>query len=397
LNDENTEFREIEEQRESDEDIDSLNQDSFSMAVVSGNDWTTETLLNQINKNNIMLNPSFQRRDAWDKKRKSKFIESLILGLPIPQVVLAESKEQRGTYIVLDGKQRLLSIRQFAAKSDDEDYEQLKLTALDIRNELKGKNLDDLHEDISFIDDLSAFENQPIRTVVIKNWPDENFLYHVFLRLNTGSVSLSPQELRQALHPGKFVKFLDMESSNSNALKEILKLKKPDFRMRDAELLLRFFAFSNFLNEYRGTLKTFLDSSCKTLNKKWDSEQDKLLSQLRSFEAAHISIKTIFGANAYRKWSGESYESRFNRAIFDVLVLSFANEELRDLAQGKESDIEQKFKELCAHNRLFLSAIESTTKSLSATHIRLSLWFDAMNSVTGSQLHVPQLIDNAII
>ena len=199
MSDENIEFKEDEEQQESDEDIGSLDQISFSSAVVSGNDWTTETLLNQINKGNILLNPDFQRRDAWDKKRKSKFIESLILGLPIPQVVLAESKERRGAYIVLDGKQRLLSIRQFSADADDKVYEQLKLTGLEIRDDLKRKSLQDLRDDLDLFDDLSAFENQPIRTVVIKNWPDEDFLYHVFLRLNTGSVPLSPQELRQAL------------------------------------------------------------------------------------------------------------------------------------------------------------------------------------------------------
>lgn len=225
MNNEIFEFIEDESQLESDEDISALNQSSFSSAVLSGNDWTTETLLNQINKGNILLNPSFQRRDAWDKKRKSKFIESLILGLPIPQVVLAESKERRGSYIVLDGKQRLLSIRQFAAETNDADYEQLKLTGLEIRSDLIGRSLVDFKDDLALFDDLSAFENQPIRTIVIKNWPNEDFLYHVFLRLNTGSVSLSPQELRQALHPGPFVTFLDKESSASEALKQILNLK----------------------------------------------------------------------------------------------------------------------------------------------------------------------------
>ena len=182
VSDENIGFKEDEEQLESDQDIGLLDQGSFSSAVVSGNDWTTETLLNQINKGNILLNPDFQRRDAWDKKRKSKFIESLILGLPIPQVVLAESKERRGSYIVLDGKQRLLSIRQFSADADDESYEQLKLTGLEIRDDLNRKSLLNLRDDLDLFDDLSAFENQPIRTVVIKNWPNEDFLYHVFLR-----------------------------------------------------------------------------------------------------------------------------------------------------------------------------------------------------------------------
>ena len=59
--------------------------------IVSGSDWTTETIFNQLVRQNIDLNPRFQRRDAWDRKRKSRFIESIILGLPIPQIVIDRS------------------------------------------------------------------------------------------------------------------------------------------------------------------------------------------------------------------------------------------------------------------------------------------------------------------
>lgn len=391
------EFTEDEAQLETEEDIEGLEQSSFSQAVVSANDWTTETIINQINKGNIQLNPSFQRRDAWDNKRKSRFIESLILGLPVPQIVLAESKERRGAYIVLDGKQRLLSIRQFAAEANDLTYHQLKLSTLEIRNDLKGKCLETLRNDFTLFDDLSAFENQPIRTVVIKNWPAEVFLYHVFLRLNTGSVPLSPQELRQALHPGPFVSFLDDASSNSNALHEILKSKKPDFRMRDAELLLRYFAFRNYLSTYSGTLKLFLDECCKTLNKGWEEKNDLIQTQLENFEETHSFVKRIFGDNSYRKWTGKTYETRFNRSVFDVMFLSFDNENVRNLSPGKERDIENAFRELCSNNTNFRNSIETTTKSLTATHARISLWISKLNEVIGSNLHVPELIENRMV
>lgn len=391
------EFTEDEAQLETEEDIEGLEQSSFSQAVVSANDWTTETIINQINKGNIQLNPSFQRRDAWDSKRKSRFIESLILGLPVPQIVLAESKERRGAYIVLDGKQRLLSIRQFAAEANDLTYHQLKLSTLEIRNDLKGKCLETLRNDFTFFDDLSAFENQPIRTVVIKNWPAEVFLYHVFLRLNTGSVPLSPQELRQALHPGPFVSFLDEASSNSNALHEILKSKKPDFRMRDAELLLRYFAFRNYLSNYSGTLKLFLDECCKTLNKGWEEKKDLIQTQLENFEETHSFVKQIFGGNSYRKWTGKAYETRFNRSVFDVMFLSFDNENVRNLSLGKERDIENAFRELCSNNTNFRNSIETTTKSLTATHARISLWISKLNEVIDSNLHVPELIENRMV
>lgn len=386
-------FFEEEDQRETEEDIVDLDQSLFSSAVVSGNDWTTETLINQINKGNILLNPDFQRRDAWDKKRKSLFVESLILGLPVPQLVLAESKERRGSYIVLDGKQRMLSIRQFAASEKDPDYEQLKLSGLEIREDLKGKTLNCLQEDLTLFDDLSAFENQPIRTVVIKNWPNEDFLYHVFLRLNTGSVSLSPQELRQALHPGPFVTFLDRSSSESYALREILNLKKPDFRMRDAELLLRYYGFRNFIGEYSGNLKFFLDQTCEKLNAAWNVREQSMREQLDDFEQAHQSLRTVFGEDLYRKWNGQAYERRFNRAVFDVLVLAFSREDVRAAAVGHEAQIEGSFRDLCQNNRDFLSSIETTTKSTWATQTRISAWNEALNGLLGINLPLPKLVD----
>ncbi|MGB5854621.1 MAG: DUF262 domain-containing protein [Oceanisphaera sp.] len=390
-------FIEDEAQLENDDDVGYLDQSNFSTAVVSGNDWTAETIINQINKGNIQLNPDFQRRDAWDKKRKSRFIESLILGLPVPQVVLAESKERRGKYIVLDGKQRLLTIRQFAATEDDADYDQLKLTSLDIRNDLKGKTLDDLKDDLNLFEELSAFENQPIRTVVIKNWPSEDFLYHVFLRLNTGSVPLSPQELRQALHPGGFVKYLDKTSSESAALKEILNLKKPDFRMRDSELLLRYLSLNNYLGQYTGNLKKFLDETCSKLNSEWNKLSQEIESQVVEFELAHEAVKSIFNKNCYRKWTGGSYENRFNRAIYDIMTLSFSDKDVRQLAAGKEKLVENAFKELCSTNVDFKTSIETTTKSLGATHTRLSVWFKKLNDTIDCNLPVPKLINGRII
>jgi uncharacterized protein with ParB-like and HNH nuclease domain len=149
-----------------------------------------------LDRGNIDINPAFQRRDAWSASRKSRFVESLIMGLPIPQLVLAESKRQKGSFIVIDGKQRLLSLRQFAAKKDDEKYQVLKLEKLEARNDLNGKSLSDLETNPALAEDLSSFQNQTIRTVVIKNWPNESVLYLIFLRLNTSSVPLSPQELR---------------------------------------------------------------------------------------------------------------------------------------------------------------------------------------------------------
>src|SRR2546430_607876 len=123
-----------------------------------------------------------------------------------------------------------------------------------------------MESDAELGEDVSFFQNQTIRTVVLRAWPDDDFLYRVFLRLNTGSVKLAPQELRQALLPGPFVRFVEERSAESDSIRRALNLTAPDFRMRDAELLVRYYAFANFLARYTGNLKAFLDDTCSRLN-----------------------------------------------------------------------------------------------------------------------------------
>ncbi|HBP49318.1 DUF262 domain-containing protein [Pseudomonas sp.] len=391
-------FLEDESQLESEKDINISHESfDFSSIAISASDWTTETIVGQIDKGNILLSPDFQRRDAWDPSRKSRFIESLILGFPIPQIVLAESKTKKGSYIVLDGKQRLLSIRQFfATAGQNETYNKLALKGLVLKDDLNGKTIESLRGDPRFENDVASLENQTIRTVVIKNWKDERFLYHVFLRLNTGSVPLSPQELRQALHPGPFVNFLEKKSTDSAPLREILKIKSADFRMRDSELLLRYFAFKNFLTDYKGDLKDFLDTTCKFYNDQWSTSETLIEQQYSDFVESHNVVKEIFGKNAYRKWTGKQYESRFNRAVFDVMILAFAELGVRDLAVGHYSQIEEAYKEVC-NETAFLTSVESTTKSIDATVTRLALWYEKLNGLIGSRLGVPHRGNGSIV
>ncbi len=226
--------------QEDESDLEGLDSRETFEAVVGSSDWTTETVLNQIARSRLNLDPEFQRRDAWTRSRKSRYIESLITNVPVPQIVLAERKGERGNYIVLDGKQRLLALWQFAGMEEG-DGDGFRLIGLELRSDLNGMRLKDLPAA-----DRDALETQTIRTVVVRNWRTDDFLYLVFLRLNTGNVRLNPQELRQALHPGPFVRFVNDFTAKSEAFHRMLRRRTPDFRMRDVELLVRFFAFDRF-------------------------------------------------------------------------------------------------------------------------------------------------------
>jgi hypothetical protein len=372
---------------------------SATRASVSATDWTIETIVQQMRKGRIDLNPKFQRRAAWTNPIKSRFIESAILGFPIPQVVLAERQDRQGHFLVIDGKQRLLALRQFYAVSGDEaddGFDPLRLTGLSIlKDDLQGSTIGDLEGQPN--DLFDAFENHTIRTVVIRNWETEDFLYTLFLRLNTGSVPLSPQELRQALVPGEFVDFVDLASGESLGLRRLLGNSGPDRRMIDAEMMVRFLGFRLSVVEYRGNLKLFLDSVCGTLNDRWGDTGDLVRAELGALEDAIDAAIEIFGPDAAcHKWSGKKWERSFNRAIFDVQIYVLSDPEAREASIEKAGAILEAFKDLCADDEDFSRAVSTTTKSLDATKQRFSKWISVVADITGYKVPMPGCLEEAV-
>lgn len=356
-------------------------------AVVNGTDWTTETIVTQLKRGNIQLNPRFQRRDAWKTDRKSRFIESLIVGLPIPQIVLAESKADRGKFIVLDGKQRLLAISQFWGMGVDGDKNLFPLTALPLRSDLKGKTFVDLSTDPNLQSDFDSLCNQTIRTIVIRSWKDTNFLHTVFLRLNTGSVSLSPQELRQALLPGDFSNYIDDAAVQSVGLQELLGVEGPDSRMRDIEILARFLAFRFFAGTYPGRMKRFLDDSFDEFNKEWATYKAKVVSAVLEFEAGVEELIQVFGENVARKPTSR----QFNRAIFDVLISFHSDPKLLKQLKSKRAQVKSAYEDLFKEGSPFLGAIESDTAGTPNTTTRFTRWAAALTKVVGHQVVPPAI------
>lgn len=332
----------------------------FRDAVVFSHDWTIETIFGQIKKENIDLQPRFQRRAAWDDVRKSRLIESIIVGMPVPNIVLAENQEQRGKFIVIDGKQRLVSIKCFI----EDDY---SLSGLDIRSDLNGKKYSDLNDD-----DRNNFDNSTLRSTVIKNWKDDNFLYAIFYRLNSGSLPLSPQELRKALTGGRLIDHIEDYLINSADFKSLFGVEL-DKRMRDSELVLRFLAFEKGLETYRGNFKKFLDDTTEYFEDDWSNkkvEADFLLARL---DKAMQTSKAVFGEHAFKKWTGEKYERVMNRAVFDAVARFFADEKVADEVISKREAVIEAFKSICAEPR-FKESIERTTKKKDATDYRIDTW-----------------------
>jgi len=346
------------DQQENEDDIES--DISFKDAVVLNADWTIETINSQIKKGNIDLQPGFQRRSAWDEKRKSRLMESIIVGMPVPNIVLAENKEHRGRFIVIDGKQRLLSINDFL---DDK----FKLKGVDIR-----KDLNDLLFSELPIEDREYLENATLRSTIIRNWNDENFLYTIFFRLNSGSLPLSPQELRKALIGGNLLENIEHYLSTSPSFAKVFG-GTPDKRMRDSELVLRFLAFDRNLEAYRGDFKEFLDNTTRYFESDWSKRSFEAAEGLKRLDAAIEVSHSLFGGDTFKKWLGGNYERVINRAIFDCLVRFFADPAVFSALPGHEIQLIDAFKARCLDQN-FKNSIEKTTKSLNSTYSRIDSW-----------------------
>lgn len=362
----------------------------FSASVAS-RDWTVETIVSQMRKGRIDLSPSFQRRNAWLDNRKSKLIESMLLGFPIPQIVLAERRDLAGHYFVLDGKQRLLALRQFFLDPDDprdEGFQPLALRNLEVLSELNHKTLADLDRDAPAL--AARLENYTIRTVVLSDWSSEDMLLSLFLRLNTGSVQLSAQELRQALIPGKFISWLDVTSGELPSLRSLLGNSHPDRRMADAELMLRHLSFTNSPLEYRGNLKSFLDDTSRFFNDRWAELNHSLRESVADFDAALVVVQDLFGDAACRKWSGTRFERALNRAVFDVQVYSLSHSPVRvAMSQSRDSTLEA-FKQACVENDAFVRAISTTTKTTEAFTTRHRVWARIVHETCGVTYDLPR-------
>lgn len=182
----------------------------------------------------VVLQPDFQRQYVWDPTKASKLIESAILLIPLPRIYLSEEKD--GKEYVIDGQQRLTSFFSFIDGVFPHGSP-FKLRGLTVCADLNGKKFSDLSEELQ--DKVRYYK---VRAVTFLRNSSENLKFEIFERLNTGSVQLNDQELRNCLYRGRFNLALKEMAADTDFM-HICGLKAPDKRMRDIELVLRFCAF----------------------------------------------------------------------------------------------------------------------------------------------------------
>ncbi len=205
--------------------------------------------------------PEYQRNFVWEAPRQAKFIESVILGLPIPYIFTADND---GRLEIVDGSQRLRTLARFL--TDD-----LKLQDLEILSELNGFRFGDLSKSRQ-----RKIQNSTIRMISLSDKSDEDVRFMMFERINTGSVTLKDMEKRKGIFGGKFIDFVYKECTKHDLfIKNTKFTERLEKRGEPQELVVRFFAYSENYKNVKSGVNDFLNDFVKAKNKSFNRAQMK--------------------------------------------------------------------------------------------------------------------------
>ncbi|MFT3682609.1 MAG: DUF262 domain-containing protein [Ferruginibacter sp.] len=359
-----------------------------SEIVVYSRDWTIETIFSQIKGGNIDLNPKYQRRNAWTDHKRSKLIESILIGYPVPEIVLAEDPKQKKSFSVIDGKQRLLTIAGFIDPDKYNYWDKPSLMGLSIKEKLNKTIYTELESNAKFSDDFRQFMNASLRCTIITNFKENDVLYDIFYRLNSGSTPLATQELRQVLNRGEFANYLIATTNDLQPLHKIMKLEEPDKRLRDIEVLLRCFSMILFSNSYTGNLKAFLDNSMGIVTKEWEKYEPEIKDLYNRINKTIELLKLIYGdyTNIGRKFTDGKPEKRFNRVLLEVQLFYFIHLSPELVTDATKKAFIDNFIKLCQDDFDFRNSIETSTKNIENYRIRFTKFQTLINSSFGSNI-----------
>ncbi len=287
--------------------------------VTDGYDMSIGGIVNLYKGGELIINPGYQRYFRWDDGRKTTFIESLLLGIPIPPIFVFQTSE--GVWELVDGLQRISTLLEFMGELKDSDGHLATPRSLDgtrLLPSLAGRTWKGSMA-LSPAQKLDI-KRARMRVEILKRESEVTAKFELFQRLNTGGVSLTPQEVRTCtaimIDPG-FHEWL-LKLAKSSAFQKSTDLnEEAKERQDDVELVLRFLSFRNV--EYRPGLDVheYLDGATIQLAKAATLRRD---TERKAFESTFGMIAAALGSNAFRRWDGSRFTGKFLISVYEVLV-----------------------------------------------------------------------------
>jgi Protein of unknown function DUF262 len=301
----------------------------------------------------------FQREYVWTKPQADHFVESLLLGLPVPGIFLV--KESNGKHLVLDGQQRLRTLESFYAGL----FQGKEYTLENVQEKWRDKTYKTLHAD-----DRRRLDDSIIHATVVRQdepTEDQSSIYLIFERLNSGGTFLQPQEIRVALYHGQFASLLS--KLNDNVKWRTLYGKKSP-RLKDLELILRFFSLYFYANKYERPMKDFLNRNMAS-NRSLAKHDATELTTL--FEKTVTLIHDALGPRAFR------LKNAINAAVLDSVMVGVAGRLAKGSIKSSE-DLTKAYTSLLSKTD-YLSATGRATADEESIKTRLRLAKEAFANV----------------
>lgn len=334
----------------------------FRYSITSyGVDYPVDGLVKRIRKGDIYI-PSFQRGYVWTLKQASRFVESLLLGLPVPGIFLSR-EENTQKLLVIDGQQRLRTLQWFYEGIFQKTRREFSLSR--VQSEFKGATYRALKDQ-----DRRRLDDSILHATIVKQdepSEDDSSIYHIFERLNTGGTGLVPQEIRACIYHGEFNDLLK-ELNNNAAWRSVF--GKVHYRMRDQELILRFLALYFDLDRYGRSMKEFLNKFMGR-NRHIDSLSRERIN--KAFVDTIDVIHKALGEQAFRP------KKALKASVFDSVMVGVA----RRLERGSIQDLAtvRRQYEALLSNDLYGESTEARTSDEKRVHNRVELATQAFADV----------------
>lgn len=302
--------------------------------ISDGYDMSVGEVMNLYKDRELKINPAFQRLFRWGISQKSRFIESLLLGIPIPPIFVVQDED--GVWELIDGLQRLSTVLEFAGVLRHKDTQELVepsvLEGTKFLPELSGK----MWEPTEGADGHGPANNgvgkaqqlqikrARLRVEILKKESDKNAKYELFQRLNTGGSKLSPQEVRNCvgimINPDFQQWIVDLSNTPSfvtcsaqtpNALEQ----------QQGVELALRFIAFRTIKYDRSFDIHEYLDDALIVMAQFQNFDRGV---EGNIFTRTFTLIESALGANAFKRWNGSTFTGKFTMAAFEVVATGVA-------------------------------------------------------------------------
>lgn len=300
-----------------DDQMEPFNPSKIDIAVEQK---SLDSIIERLRHDEIDMNTDFQRQSGlWQPGQMSRLIESILIRFPLPAFYFDATNDEK--WLVVDGLQRLSSIKKFVIEKD------LGLSGLEFLEDLKNKKYDDIGRQYQ-----RRIKEAQVTTYLIRPGTPLDVKYSIFRRINTGGLTLNNQEIRHAMAKAREKNFLKELTDNAYLKKTMGDQSR---RMVDQELVLRFIAFYKYdYHTSKKNIAEFLDEAMENLKKMPDHEMDEIR---KSFSESVQNCWEIFGASAFEKKTDPSEpRKRKNSSLFEVLTVSLAKTDTNTLAKLRE-------------------------------------------------------------